>query len=186
MQIRLTGRHVEITDALREHVEKRLDKLSAHDDSIMDVRVVLSVEKHRNFAEITILARGATKVHSHEATDDMYVSIDKAVDKIERQLKRHLGKKRSAKRHKDDSLGMPEEAPDDEPTGQADLLESHGEYRVTISDEFPPKPMSVEDALTLLDASETEFQAFVNEESDEVNVVFRQRKGGYGLLRRLY
>ena len=186
MQISLTGRHVNITDALREHVEKRLDKLSAHDNSIMDIRVVLSVEKHRNFAEITILERGATKIHSHEATDDMFVSIDKAVDKIERQLKRHLGKKRSVKRRKDDSLGIPEEATDDEPADKAGPLESHGDYQVTVSDEFPPKPMSVEDALALLDTSDVEFQAFVNEESNEVNVVFRQREGGYGLLRRSY
>ncbi len=194
MQISLTGRHVEISAALREHVEERLEKLSAYNDSIMDVRVVLSVEKHRSFsvekhksfAEITISERGATKIHSHEATDDMFVSIDKAVEKIERQLKRHISKKRSAKRRKDDSIGTPEEALDDEPSDQGNSFESHGEYRVTISEEFPPKPMSVEDALALLETSEMEFQAFVNEETDEVNVVFRQREGGYGLLRRSF
>ena len=123
MQISLTGRHVEITTALREHIEKKLDKLHSYGDSIIDVRVVLSVEKYRKFAEITILGRGATKLHSQEATDDMYASVDKAIEKIERQLKRHIAKKRKGKRHKDgpggatrlsrpDSLLRPGRTPD--------------------------------------------------------------------------
>ena len=78
MRINITGRHVEITDALHEHIEKKLDKMSSYFDDIIDVRVVLSVEKYRQFAEVTISGRGNMRAHSEEATDDMYVSIDKA------------------------------------------------------------------------------------------------------------
>jgi putative sigma-54 modulation protein len=57
---------------------------------------------------------------------------------------------------------------------------------VSISEEFAPKPMSVEEAIMQLDASGEEFFAFVNEQTDEVNVVFRKKDGGYGLLRRSF
>lgn len=186
MQISLTGRHVEITAALREHVEKKIEKLRSHGDDIIDVRVVLSVEKHRKFAEITISERGATKLHSHEATDDMFASIDKAIEKIQRQLKRHTAKKRRGKRRKGDPGGAQEEGVDDKPSDSGEPVESHGRFRVAVSGDFPPKPMSVEDALMQLEASEMQFQAFVNEETDEVNVVYRQKEGGYGLLRRSF
>ena len=189
MEITLTGRHVEITAALREHINKKFEKLASRDD-IIDVRVVLSVEKYRQFAEITISGRGNAKFHSEEDTDDMYASFDKAASKIERQIKRHISKKRPSKRHKENIVQKLDEDSDDEPSDQAPpqetLIESHGEYRISISDDFPPKPMSVEEALMQLDASEGQFQAFVNEETDEVNVVYNDRKGGYGLLRRTF
>jgi putative sigma-54 modulation protein len=186
MQSNLTGRHVEITDALREHIDKKLEKLSSYGDNITDVRVVLSVEKYRQFAEITVSGRGNTKFHSHEATDDMYVSVDKAIEKVERQLRRHMSKRRSTQRRKDDSANAFEEESDEEPSEPEKMVESHGAYRVSVSDDFPPKPMSVEEALMQLETSEREFQAFVNEETDEVNVVYRQEEGGYGLLRRSF
>ena len=185
MQINITGRHVEITDALRGHIEKKLDKLSSYGDNIVDVRVVLSVEKYRQFAEITVSGRGNTKFHSHEATDDMYVSVDKAVEKVERQVKRHASKRRSQRRKEEPATGLEEDSDEDSDESEKSV-ESHGEYRVSVSDDFPPKPMSVEEALMQLEASEEAFQAFVNEETDEVNVVYRQEEGGYGLLRRSF
>jgi putative sigma-54 modulation protein len=186
MQTTLTGRHVEITDALRGHIDKRLEKLSSYGDRIIDVRVVLSVEKYRQFAEVTVSGRGNTKFHGHEATDDMYVSVDKAIEKVERQLKRHMSKRRSTQRRKEDSANTFAEGSAEEPSDPGQLIETYGEFRVSVSDDFPPKPMSVEEALTQLEASEGAFRAFVNEETDEVNVVYRKEKGGYGLLRRSF
>jgi putative sigma-54 modulation protein len=185
MEIDLTGRHVEITDALRSHIEKKLKKLESRDE-VINVRVVLSVEKYRQFAEITISGRNNAKFHSHEATDDMYASVDKAIEKVERQIKRHTSKKRSAKRRKESATGAPEESSEEEPSEPREPIESHGNYRVSVSNGFPPKPMSVEEALMQLESSDGEFQAFVNEETDEVNVVYRQKEGGYGLLRRSF
>ena len=186
MRINLTGRRVEITDSLREHVEKKLEKLSSYGDKIIDVRVVLSVEKYRQFAEVTISGRNNTKFHADELTDDMYASVDKAIDKAERQLKRRLSKKRSAYRRKEAEASPPAESSDDEASEDEESFESHGQYRVSISNEFPPKPMSVEEAVMQLESSDESFHAFVNEETDEVNVVFRRKEGGHGLLRRSF
>ncbi|MBI4830137.1 MAG: ribosome-associated translation inhibitor RaiA [Candidatus Lindowbacteria bacterium] len=100
MQIAVTGRHVEVTDPIRAHIEKKLQKIRSYFDHIIDVRVVLTVEKYRQFAEITISGRNGVNFHSHEATNDMYASIDKAVEKLERQLRRRTAKVRTTKRRK--------------------------------------------------------------------------------------
>ncbi len=185
MQITVTGRHVDITDPIRTHIEKKMEKLDSSFDRVTDVRVVLSVEKYRQFAEITVLGNGV-RLHSQEATDDMYASIDKAFEKIERQLRRRTTKTRQAKRRKSAEPQPPEEEPAEEAPEPEELVEQYGPYRVSVNEEFAPKPMSVEEAIMQLDASGTEFFPFVNEETDEVNVVFRKKDGGYGLLRRSF
>lgn len=186
MQISLTGRQVEITDPLRTHIEKKLGKLDSYADYIIDVRVVLSVERYLKFAEITISARNNMRFHSREATDDMYASIDKAVEKIERQIRRHTTKRRRAKRRKE-----PENASQVVDSEEGDFeaeeaFETHGPYRVFLDDKIAPKPMSVKEAIMQLEVSEDQFLAFINEETDEVNIVFRKSGGDYGLLRRPY
>jgi len=122
MQVNLTGRHVEITDSLRGHIDKKLGKLRSYEDNIIDVRVVLSTEKYRQFAEVTVFGRNNTKFHGEELTDDIYVSVDKAIDKVEKQLRTHVSKKRSAKRRKEaESVPVAEEADED-------LLEDDEQY----------------------------------------------------------
>lgn len=188
MQLMVTGRHVEITDPLRTHIEKKMQKIKAHFDRIIEVRVVLSVEKYRQFAEITILGNGGIHFHSTEATDDMYVSVDKAVEKIERQLRRRTTKSRQSKRKKaeTEAEGVPADRSEasDSQAEETEMVEQYGPYRVTVNDQFPAKPMSVEEAIMQLDASDNEYFAFVNQMTNDVNLVFRRKEGGYGLLRR--
>jgi len=181
MQIIVTGRHVEITDPLRTHIEKKMRKLRSYFDHIIEVRVVLSVERYRQFAEITISGSNGVHFHSREATEDMYVSVDKAIEKIERQLSRRRTKRRQAKRRK--GAETPEQTEEEAPE-QQEQVEQHGSYRVTISDKFAPKPMSVEEAIMQLEVSADDFLAFVNQQTDDVNVVFRRGEGNYALLRR--
>ena len=185
MKLSLTGRHVEITDPLREHIEKKMGKLDSYSDHIIDARIVLSVEKYRQFAEITISGRNNMRLRSREATEDMYASIDKAVEKIERQLQRYTTKRRSKRRKEAESSSKSEDS-GDEDLDDEEAFETHGAYRVSIDEIYLSKPMSVKEALMQLDLSDEAFLAFVNEETDEVNVVFKDKEGGYGLLRRPY
>ncbi|MBI5116258.1 ribosome-associated translation inhibitor RaiA [Candidatus Poribacteria bacterium] len=191
MQIELTGRHVDITDPIRTHIEKKLQKIRSYFNHIIDVRVVLSVEKYRQFAEITISANNGVHFHSHEATNDMYASIDKAVEKLERQLRRRDAKVRATKRRKGPETPAAEEPAetaegDEEPVEPQESYEQYGEHRVFVSDKFPPKPMSVEEAVMQLGVAGEEFLAFVNARTDDVNVVFKRKEGGFGLLRRSF
>jgi putative sigma-54 modulation protein len=184
MQLMVTGRHVDITEPLRQHIEKKIQKIEEYFDRIIEVRVVLSVEKYRQFAEVTVLGNGI-RFHSRESTEDMYVSVDKAIEKIEKQLRRQATKVRQTKRKKAVEPGMPAPA-GTAPAGtaRADIVEQYGEYQVVVSDQFPAKPMSVEEAIMQLDTSDDDFFAFVNQQTNEVNLVFRRKEGGYGLLRR--
>ncbi|MBI5183668.1 MAG: ribosome-associated translation inhibitor RaiA, partial [Nitrospinae bacterium] len=88
MQVTVTGRRIEITDALRNHAEEKVLRLKRYQDRSIDAHIVLSVEKYRHTAEVTINFDG-TIIHGKEETEDMYSSIDRAVDKIERQMKSH-------------------------------------------------------------------------------------------------
>jgi len=91
MQIQLTGHHVEITPALRQHVTEKMERLARHFDHVSNVHVVLSVEKLRQKAEATInLSRGT--VFAEAEAEDMYAAIDVLIDKLDRQVKKQKEK----------------------------------------------------------------------------------------------
>ena len=95
MKVHFTGRHVELTKALQIQAQERLDKMATYLDDIIDVHVILSVEKHRHEAEVTLKTRSHSFVACAE-TMDMYKSLAEALDKLEAQAHKHL-QKRSAK-----------------------------------------------------------------------------------------
>lgn len=102
MQISITGRHMELTDALREHTENRLEKLNSEFPRLLDAQVILDWEKHRQLAEIIVHAPNHVTVEAKEETSDMYASIDSAVDKATKQLRKIRDKMVD---HKSESLG---------------------------------------------------------------------------------
>lgn len=87
MQISLTGHHMDITDALRHHVNSKFERLERHFDHVTNVHVILSVEKVRQKAEATLHVNGAD-VFADCTEEDMYVAIDRLVDKVDRQVKK--------------------------------------------------------------------------------------------------
>ncbi len=91
MQISLTGHHVEITDALRNHVHSKFERLERHFDQVTNVHVILTVEKLRQKAEATMHLNGAD-IFADNEKEDMYVAIDGLVDKLDRQVKKHKEK----------------------------------------------------------------------------------------------
>ncbi|MEL0639840.1 ribosome hibernation promoting factor [Pseudoalteromonas aliena] len=91
MQLNLTGRHVEITDSLREYVNNKFAKLERHSDHINNVHVILDVEKLNQKAEATIHVNGAELFASTEHLD-MYAAIDSLIDKLDRQVIKHKEK----------------------------------------------------------------------------------------------
>lgn len=91
MQATISGHHVEITDALREIINTKLEKLERHFDQIASIHVILSVEKQRQMAEATIHIAGAD-LAATATHDDMYTAIDQLTDKLDRQLIKHKEK----------------------------------------------------------------------------------------------
>jgi putative sigma-54 modulation protein len=91
MQLSLTGHHVDITDALRNYVEEKVERLERHFDHVTNMHVILSVEKLAKKAEATVHLSGAD-IFADSVHEDMYAAIDSLVDKLDRQVLKHKEK----------------------------------------------------------------------------------------------
>jgi len=174
MKIDFTGRGVDINPELRAHTEAKLERLKKHLDDIRDVKVILSVEKYRQKAEINLQARRQT-FHSHEETNEMLQSIDRVVEKLEKQARRFKAKRIKTKR-KPNGLAEPLEeieagAPSPEPG-----------IRIIKKDNFVLKPMSPEEAVEELQKFNQEFIIFQNSDSEQMGVAYRRRDGHFGYI----
>lgn len=85
MQVKVSGHHIEVTNALKSYVESKLDRLERHFDRITNINVILSVEKQRQKAESTIRVSGG-EIYADAEEDDLYAAIDSMADKLDRQL----------------------------------------------------------------------------------------------------
>lgn len=94
MQIELTGRHLEITDSLRDYVNSKFERLSRHFDHVLNGHVILSVEKVHQKAEATLHLSG-NNLFANSTHEDMYAAIDSLTDKLDRQVLKHKEKTRS-------------------------------------------------------------------------------------------
>ena len=92
MHISVTGHHIDVTEALKSYVDNKFDRLERHLDHVIDVRVILSVEKLRQKAEATIRINGAN-VFADSVHEDMYAAIDGLIDKLDRQVLKYKEKK---------------------------------------------------------------------------------------------
>ena len=91
MEITVTFRHTEPIESLRDYAEEKISKIKKYLDTPLDAHIVLSVEKFRHQADVTLVMNG-TRIKAVEETGDMYSAIDQVMDKIEKQVKRHLSK----------------------------------------------------------------------------------------------
>jgi len=93
MQIDVSGQNIEITQALRAYVTEKLERLERHFGNLISAHVVLRLEKLEHMAEATVGLGGRTKdIHADAVAEDMYAAIDKLLDKLDRQVRRHKGK----------------------------------------------------------------------------------------------
>ena len=99
MNLNLTGRHLEITPAIREHVTSKLDKVKRHFDNVIDINVILSVDKLIQKAEASVHISGKT-LFAETEDSNLYVAIETLVDSLDRQVLKHK-EKHTARRHDD-------------------------------------------------------------------------------------
>jgi len=173
MKVEYTGRQIEVSPAIQEFTEEHLKKIRKILGEMLEVHVILTVEKYRHTAEINLKSR-TFKINGIEETHDMYASINAVLEKIERQALKHKGKKIDKKR---------KSAATAQATVRAEAVSGNSEARRVIrSSSFAAKPMTVEEAVQEVDTSNSEFIVFRNAESERVSVVYRRRDGNFGLI----
>jgi putative sigma-54 modulation protein len=175
MKITFKGKHIEVTDALRNYIEKRFNKIERHFDHILEVIVTLSVEKNRQIVE-AILQTGRALIRAEEETDDMYASIDKVVDKLDKQIQKYKEKYFQKPYPGSERKGFVNEGvniEDSEPDRIAKIVKTK---------RFAIKPMSVEEAAMQMDLLGHNFFVFANDNTNKVNVLYKRKDGNFGLI----
>ena len=170
MKFVYTSKDMAVSDSLKSRAEKKLSKLERYFREEPEATIRFKMQKGaRNIAEITINAGGVI-LRAEESSNDMYLSIDHAVDKLESQIRRHRTK--LEKRIRSSEL---------EPVAEVPAFEEQN-YDIVRVKKFSVKPMSVEDAITQMELLGHDFFLFMNEENESMNVLYRRNNGAYGLL----
>jgi putative sigma-54 modulation protein len=175
MQVNITFRHLEPTEALKSHVKDKVAHVQRYVDRPGEAHAVLHVENLDHHADITLKA-GPFFLRGRARSEDMYASIDQAVEKIERQLKKH---KEKLKNHK--STVIPHDWVPVEVRHEVFPMASPAD-RVVKSSRFQAKPMSLDEAILQMELLESRFYVFQNAGSRAINVVYRRDDGNLGLI----
>ncbi|MFO8057383.1 MAG: ribosome-associated translation inhibitor RaiA [bacterium] len=179
MKINTTFRHMDSDDDIRSYVEDKLEKLAGkYFRKPQEANVIMEAEKFRRSVEI-ILRADNMQLTSKEEKEDLRSAADLALDKLEKQT-RKKSKKIDKKKNRGNDLkqsfavyrGGPETAP----------LEEAAEPEVIKVDKFIPKPMSVDDAIVILEEQGDDFMVYRDSESMGIAVIYRRPDGNYGLI----
>lgn len=172
MKVKIEERHMEQSDPLREYAVSEAESLQKFFDGIISVEVTMDVEKERR--RVTVFAHLINKkvAKASAESEDMYVSIDSAMDKLERQLKKIKEKLKDKHKGELDNDGMV--------TDYSSSDESQRE--IVKTDIYFKKPMTPEEASMQLDSYQQEFLVFVNSNNDQVNIIYQRDDGKYGLI----
>ena len=177
MQVTMTFRHMEQSDALKAYAEEKLERVTKYIDGPINAQVYFSVEKKiRHIVEIVINSKGISTKAS-EATHDMYASVDAVIDKIERQLVRYKEKIKAHKPNGDEHGRQLSKK-----IFEADSIEASSDSVVIKTSTETAKPMSVEEAVMQMDLLHKDFIVFTDADSNEINVLYRRKDGNYGLI----
>jgi len=171
MHIDITFKNVDPSEALKDYATKRLSKIGKYIDRPAEAHVILSVEKIRHKAEVTLNADGVI-VNAVEITEDLYSAIDMVMDKVERQIKKHKQKLQDRKGAARTVSEAPVSSEDRSP-------------RVIREKGYFVKPMSVEEAVLQIGVSGKEFLIFQNTDSKQINLIYKRTDGDWGVVEPL-
>lgn len=170
MQVLITGRHVDVTAALRRYIESRMKRLERYESKLGDVQVILGVEKYRHTAEAVLTLNGVT-VQAKASTKEMYASIDELLDKVSRQLTKR--KQKLTRRKTSRSERFPMLVP---PVARAGTPPDIRTVRTSLD------RLSVAEAAERLPEAPGAVLVFRNDASDRIQVIRRLETGAMELI----
>ncbi|HGG56882.1 MAG TPA: ribosome-associated translation inhibitor RaiA, partial [Nannocystis exedens] len=190
-------RHMEASNALRGYTEERLEKIKRYFAEPLRITCTYSVERIDHIADFSVVLRNGLQLHASESTENMYSSVDLALAKMERQVRRYKDRIRQHKAHEGRSakvrLGvLAAERETDERALHLVALEAALAEKEAASETTPVKVLrvseieterlSVDQAIMQMNLLYKTFYVFTNAESDAVNVVYKRDDGTYGLI----
>lgn len=173
MQVTLKTKHLEATDALQGYAEKKLTKIERYFDHLLSADIMLSTERGMHMVEVTVHGNGVT-LRGKEKTEDMYSSIDKVIDKLERQVKKH--KEKILTRHR---------IPKDEVSELRPAAIEARRGRLSRR-EIPVKTMSEDEAIAAMEQLGYLFLLYRDSANDQVSIVYKRDIENYGILEPVF
>ncbi|MPQ43567.1 ribosome hibernation-promoting factor, HPF/YfiA family [Clostridium tarantellae] len=170
MKVTVYARNIELTDGLKDAVERKILKLEKYFAPEVEAKATLKVDKNKHIIEVMIPFNGVY-LRGEEATDDMYKSIDLVENKLERQIRKQ--KTKLEKRKNYDSLRF---------AHIASLTEEEIEPEIVKTKRFDIKPMMAEEAVLQMELIGHNFFVFQDAETNQLNVVYKRKDGHYGLI----
>ncbi len=182
MQVHITFRNLETSEALKLYVQEKIDHV-VHKfvDGATEAHVVLSLERYLHHADIQIHA-GRFYLRGHEKSEDMYKSVDLGMDKIEKQIRRWKDRIRDHKGKEHPLAHQPQKVTYRIFSASPESLAEIGGPQILEQSEIEARTMTVDEAVMQMDLANNDFLVFQNASSRHVNVVYRRADGNYGLI----
>ncbi|MGV3533856.1 MAG: ribosome hibernation-promoting factor, HPF/YfiA family [Chthoniobacteraceae bacterium] len=182
--VRITGRHVQATEAIKRYAESKIDNLHLDYPRIIEAHVILDVEKYRHSAEVILHCSNHITIEASAETSDMYASIDGAVDKIAQQMRKyktkilrnHRPRRHEIQHFEEQVLSVPEDFEHQE----------ESEPSIIQTERYPVKPMFVDEAVLQMEMSKRQFVVFLNAKTEKISILHRRRDGSYGLMEPVF
>lgn len=175
MEFEYTGRHVEVTPSIRNHVEEHFGKIEQiFDDSTARAHVIIDVEKNRKIGEILVHWREHT-LTARDANADMYQALTRAIAKIEKQA---LKLKKKLIDRKQQAMPTASVAPPPEAPVEASPRPS----RIISARRYNIKPMTAEEAAMRLSEDSNQFLVFRDADTNRIGVIYKRKDGNFGLI----
>lgn len=184
MHTHFTFRHMEPSDAVRGYAEERLQKIRRYFADPIKIDAVFTLEHKQFTAEFDIVLRNGIQLHASETTENMYSSIDLALAKLERQVRRYKSKLKDHRPRADESMRAKVAVLEEEVEPEAPAVEAPKPpaYRVVRTREMSVRSFTVDEAIMQMNLLDDRFIVFNNADTGEVCVVYRREDGTYGLI----
>lgn len=182
--VKVKGKHLQVTDGLRDYAEHKLQRLDKYFGNIREATVIESIDGNLHRVEVTLEGDGML-LRGEERTNDMYASVDRVVDKLEQRLKKFKAKHTHVRNHQDslrttvsptnghgiDGI-LPAETEDD----------IDDRPRIVRTKAVTMKPMDIDDAVQMLELTDHDWFVYLDSDTHMTQVVYRRRDGNYGLV----
>jgi putative sigma-54 modulation protein len=183
LPIKVTGRHVSVTEPMKDYAIKKVEGLHLDYPRIIEAQVILDVQKYRHSAEVVLHCANHITIEATTESPDMYASVDQVMDKIAQQMRKY--KTRIMRQHR------PRKGEVHQVVEQVLSIEGFAETpevepSVIQTEKYPIKPMFVDEAILQLEMSSRQFVVFQNAKTNKVNVLFRRKDEGFGLIDPIY